>query len=354
MIFPYKYAIHSLDKLHKYIEHLVLDVWCKADKNTKFDILMLHKDFKPVVVAVSKNKNDYLLKPIQEIYILFSKLDTADKTKLSNGFRANNDIKGLCIGKSKPLRYDDIKAFSEPLAIALNPFFKNLYTKLLGIKIVKTECGDLNERYKEFMVSNSKGKCPFCGLEDIKSEKLRVRDAYDHYLPKDIYPFNSINFKNLVPACHTCNSSYKLVKDPIHSSSKKMPRRAFYPFGKTIPEYNLNVRIKSIDFKNPKKNALSVSFNSTSSMEEVNSWLDVYGIKERYEDKCSSDDAIEWIKRLMDDRLNYADFDIKKYMNARKIELKNTPHIEYRFLRVPFLEAYIQYTGFASITTSKS
>ncbi len=24
-------------------------------------------------------------------------------------------------------------------------------------------------------------------------------EAYDHYLPKSLYPFNSINFRNLVP-----------------------------------------------------------------------------------------------------------------------------------------------------------
>lgn len=353
MLFPYKYTAHPLDRLHAYIEHTVLNVWCKASTGKKFTISMLHKSFRPIVQEVSKNDRDYLLKPIKAIYSIFSKLTPAQRKLIADGFQRNNDIKGLCAGIVMPLRYEDIKTFSPTLTKALSPFFKNLYTKILGIKAVKDGCGDLMERYKEFMKVNKKGKCPFCGLEDIKSEKLSVRDAYDHYLPKDIYPFNSVNFKNLVPACHTCNSSYKLTKDPIRSKKPVNARKAFYPFMSSVPGYSINVIVKKIFLKTPKNNNIDVSFSSKKALQEVNSWTDVYGIIERYEDKCCSDDAKDWIEQLMDERKD-RNFSIKKYMAAKKKELKHKAHVHYRFLQVPFLEGYLKYSGFTSISNLKS
>ena len=38
--------------------------------------------------------------------------------------------------------------------------------------------------------------CPFCGLGDIKGVHHTKRETYVHYLPKALYPFNSINFRN--------------------------------------------------------------------------------------------------------------------------------------------------------------
>lgn len=348
MLFPYKFTPHVLDKLHQYIAHTVLEVWCKA--NGPFSITLLHKDFQPLVKAVAKNKNDYLLKPIKAIYRHFEPISPADKKKIARGFKSNNQIEGLCDGSIRPMRYEDIEKISKPLATELNPFFKNLYTKLLGLKVIKDGCGELKEHYEKFMYTNDNGKCPFCGLLDIKSELLRVRDAYDHYLPKDIYPFNSINFKNLVPACHTCNSSYKLVNDPIREKTTLKRRKAFYPFARKIPAYKIGVSIDKIDSRNHKKNKLSVSFSSVAAKAEVAGWADVYGIRERYTDKCSSKDSKYWLKQMLDERMNKPGFDLRKYIRARK---KDPAYLEYNFLRIPFLEGYIKYTGFNNISSRK-
>ena len=61
----------------------------------------------------------------------------------------------------------------------------------------------------------------------MKGTHHSKREAYDHYLPKVLYPFNSINFRNLAPACHECNSTYKLGKDPAHNPAGR--RKAFNP-----------------------------------------------------------------------------------------------------------------------------
>jgi len=42
------------------------------------------------------------------------------------------------------------------------------------------------------------GTCPLCGIRDVST--------LDHYLPKARYPLQSVNPKNLVPACRDCNT----------------------------------------------------------------------------------------------------------------------------------------------------
>jgi hypothetical protein len=79
------------------------------------------------------------------------------------------------------------------------------------------------------VTTNTAGKCPFCGIGNIKSPHHTKREAHNHYLPKALYPFNSINVRNLAPTCHECNSTYKLSKDPAHNDAKRR-RKAFNPY----------------------------------------------------------------------------------------------------------------------------
>lgn len=334
MLFPYIFINHSIEKLQGYIEHTVLEVWCKA--TGAFDMNKLHKDFKPIV---QKNKK-FLQGPITEIFELFAKLKEAEKKLIADGFKRNNNIEGICNGTVVPFRYTDMDAIDKVLSAKVNSFFKNLYSDVLKISVVKKECGDLDEHYDAFMITNAHGKCPFCGLGDIKSNLLSKRDAYDHYLPKDIYPFNSVNFKNLVPCCNTCNSSYKLVKDPVYDKAGNKPRKAFYPFGTIKPDSIVfNVKVNALDSHDPKQNNIDLSFSSATNAEEIEAWRDVYGMDERYLDKCKSEDAKLWLDQIIDELKNY-ELDPKayfpRYIAVRK---RQANYLEYNFIRVPFLES---------------
>jgi hypothetical protein len=66
MLFSLKYVSHSVENLHEYIKHTIQEVCCKP--NGTFSVNKLHPDFQAIVEAVSKNKNDYLKKPIEDIY----------------------------------------------------------------------------------------------------------------------------------------------------------------------------------------------------------------------------------------------------------------------------------------------
>ena len=45
MLFSYTLFSHDITKLHDFLEHTVLKVWCKADETIPFSIDLLHADF---------------------------------------------------------------------------------------------------------------------------------------------------------------------------------------------------------------------------------------------------------------------------------------------------------------------
>lgn len=166
-------------------------------------------------------------------------------------------------------------------------FFKGLYSQsLLDLAALRAKIGDIDDHYQTFVQTNKAGKCPFCGINDLLGEYHSKREAYDHYLPKALYPFNSINFRNLVPACHHCNSSYKTSKDPAYTP--KDPARAvqrrtvFYPY-KTVPHtIELQVVLHQPDIDKLSPADITLQFGPAAITEELGTWKDVYGIEERY------------------------------------------------------------------------
>ena len=137
------------------------------------------------------------------------------------------------------------------------------------------------------MILNDEHKCPFCGINDIKGQYHSKREAYDHFLPKDIYPFNSINFNNLAPMCHTCNSSYKLKNDPLHKKDGITKRKAFYPFDKvTNPNIQIRINLLSKNIATLVPEDIQLELTNAGYEEEIDSWREVFKIDERYKAKC--------------------------------------------------------------------
>lgn len=119
---------------------------------------------------------------------------------------------------------------------------------------------------------------------DIKGVHHTKREAYDHYLPKALYPFNSINFRNLAPACHECNSTYKLSKDPAHNASGR--RKAFYPYATGAHGIEIAIDLNTPDIDRLTPADVQLAFGPAAVHEEIETWKEVYGIDERYKAKC--------------------------------------------------------------------
>jgi hypothetical protein len=348
MLFTYRYVNHSITRLQEYVDHLVKEVWCKASGDFSLDLL--HPDMKVIVEDIFNDASittDPLYGPIQEIYELFrTQLTTDQRRQVGIWCDNNNDIEALCsnaLGKT-PGTYADIRALNVELETALKSFFKSLFTQVIKLNAVTSRIGSIEDHYVEFAKANAEEKCPYCGYSDIRGANYTTRDAYDHFLPKGTYPFNSVNFRNLSPMCPQCNSSYKLQKDPMMhidpiNKSDGTRRKAFYSYAAESPGIHVKVILKTKDVADLKSSDIDLTFTAPGYEEEVGAWKDVYGIEERYKAKlCAQNDGTVWLQRIIEDCEN---IDVSRD-KLLAYELKNAERFPYNdagFLKKPFLIA---------------
>lgn len=353
MLFPYAYMPHTMEKMQEFIEYIFFEVWCKAPAGQPFgfDLFNTKPDLKAVMEAFfySDAKGaDFFYVHVEMIYGLFKALLPTQINQLQNWFMGNNDIPGLC--RNEPTvaiaRYSDLEAFHPPIAKALAVFFKGLYSKdLLNLAALKSVIGKMDDHHTKFTEVNRQGKCPFCGINDLKGIYHSKREAYDHYLPKGKYPFNSINFHNLAPACHECNSTYKLAKDPLYDAKDPLlagtggRRKSFYPY-QTIPyAIELDITLDSPDWTNITPGDVSLTTGPAALKEEIDTWMDVYGIEERYKAKCCGEnDGKYWIEQVLDECQNDGKTPGEIFTTLTRHE-RLKPFAEANFLKKSFLEA---------------
>jgi hypothetical protein len=312
MLFPYTYVPHQMEKMQDFIDFIFNEVWCKAPIGLVFDpdLFIGKPDLKEVMTkfgfsAQPSERGKKFYSDVKAIYANFASLSPQEIDQFQRWYQANNDIEKVCANDpaTQIARYADIAISHKDLAEKLSAFFTDLYSPSLLLKLapLKEKIGNIGDHYKTFMKTNDRGKCPFCGVNDMKGANHSKRDAYDHYLPKALYPFNSINFRNLAPACHECNSFYKLAKDPVHNSDQKR-RKAFYPFATTAQAIDIQVTLQHADIENLKFADVRVQFGPAALAEEIETWKDVYGIEERYKAKlCNKSDGKAWYMEVMDE-----------------------------------------------------
>ena len=212
MIFKYQFVNHDAELLHELAKHIVLDIWCNASGNFTIDLITEDNDFRKKV----NRTGTYLKAPIEEIFNICKNFNSQQKNYIKNAFNKNNQIEDLCNNSISPIFYDDIKrATSEDFSKNVKTFFNNLYEEVFNQKPFF-----INKHYDDFFKVNRR-LCPFCGIKTLEKDSSNHRDAYDHYLPKEKYPFNAVNLKNLLPMCSDCNEKWKKTKNPIFKENMK-------------------------------------------------------------------------------------------------------------------------------------
>lgn len=231
MHFSYKYIKHSVEDLQELLDFLFKKVWCKADGEFDAEKLNGNPKLKQIYIDLGNidvedkggKSASFFNSHVENIYAEFSKLNKAQIAILKEGYENNNNIEGLCTDKTvEPLLYKELEATHKDLAKLLKAFYKNLYGSTSPFNLVifgNLKDSLIPDHYYKFMLLNKQEICPFCGLLHLKANNHGCREAYDHYLPKAIFPFSSINFMNLAPMCNECNSSYKSTKIPIEKSN---------------------------------------------------------------------------------------------------------------------------------------
>lgn len=354
MLFAYTYVPHQMEKMQEFIDFIFFEVWCKAPIGLPFhvDLFQGNPDLQEVMSefgfsAQAPVRGKAFYKDVTSIYDLFAGLTGQEIDQFKQWYQGNNDIEKACANDPSVqlVRYVDIPPGHEALSDQLASFFNELYSQsLLNLAALKDKIGDINDHYKSFVKINNAGKCPFCGVNDLLGEHHSRREAYDHYLPKSLYPFNSINFRNLVPTCHHCNSSYKAVKDPAFAPKQAKGagaarRKAFYPYRTTPHAVHMTVQLGHADFKNLQRSDINFTFGPAASSDELATWCDVYGIDERYRAKLlGENDGRYWLEQAMGECEN-------NYQTATAVvaevirQAKIRPFAECNFLKSAFLQA---------------
>jgi 5-methylcytosine-specific restriction endonuclease McrA len=332
----------------------VKEVWCKAAGTFTLDLL--HPTLREVVEEIYNMETDktrgktkdWLYGPITTIYDIFKdELTPAQRQLVAVWYDINNDIEALCScdPTKVPATYSDVKAINDKLAEHLKDFCQDLFTDVIHLDAVTSRIGKIDGHYRGFVKVNKAGKCPYCGYNGIKGLNHSRREAYDHFLPKSVYPFNSVNFRNLAPMCHDCNSSYKLKLDPtrhidpIRRKNTNARRKAFYSYSANPPAISLAVTLKINDVENLTRNHIDLQIISSGCNQEVESWSEVFGIEERYKAKfCDENDGKAWLQHVIEESANY-----KRSVDDLLAEIERAaerkPFDSANFLKWPFLKA---------------
>lgn len=345
MLFPYTYVPHQMEKMQAFIDFIFHEVWCKASASGPFGLHLFdaNAELREVMDAFyysDAQGADFFYVHVERIYGLFSVLTAAQINQFQQWYKGNNDLEKICANDptARLVRYADIGVTHKDLGEQLAVFFKGLYSKsLLDLAALRAKIGDIDDHYQAFVSTNKAGKCPFCGIGDIKGEHHSKREAYDHFLPKALYPFNSINFRNLVPACHECNSTYKLSKDPARNPAGR--RKAFYPFAVALQPMDIQVTLQHSDIEKLKPADVQLQFGPVAINEEIETWRDLYGIDERYRAKvCGENDGKYWLEQVLDEWKEKGR-DPVEFLTTLASQTQRRPYADCNFLKKPFLDA---------------
>lgn len=313
-------------KLHSILEHLICDVWCGA--NGDYCELMVSQDLRKLLhYSVAKNKT--FRSEIIRIYEIFRKLKPVEKNLIKKSWFINNEIEKLCNKEVKPI---ELTKLNKVVKNDIKPLFKWCYEKLLDKAKIK---GSKLKYYQKLIEENEFHDCPCCCMIDFEAEDSDCREAYDHYLPKKLYPLASVNFKNLVPLCETCNTKRKKAKDPIEKN-----RVAFYPFSEN--KHSISIKIKIDSSKNMaklKKEDLTVLFEGDA--EKIETWDWLFKIKDRYSGyvRKRAKTNLRLLRKIHKDNLKEnPDITYVETIDRKINEYMRDKYSDKKFLKIAFLE----------------
>ncbi|PGS67596.1 hypothetical protein [Bacillus thuringiensis] len=272
MIRAYKYieTVHS--KLHEY----VIAFFIRIETDTG---VFRNELFEPEFIPIVNRHRTILKNRFRIIYEHVSSLSLDDRRSFCQKIIESNQIEKICRGEFKPEAFVDNPT---GIDLILKELFLALYNRVLDGNAFRENANTtLRAHFNQFSDTNADiTLCPNCGIGELKKSQDKIRDQYDHYLPKTLYPFSSINFRNLVPCCRECNSlEVKGNKDIIALSTGKL----FFPYDDSFEGLSLCVHVKH-DNPEIEKIDWEFIFNcSDNRSDEIESWKTIYSIEERYQ-----------------------------------------------------------------------
>lgn len=334
MLYGYTYQSHSLDQLQDFLKHIVFDVWKSASGN--FTITKIDTQYRDLV---ENTNHKYLKNPIKEVFKIYKTLSIVDITTIETAFTNNNNIQGLCDGSVAPIHYAQIKLLGRDTAIGkklANQLFilcTSLYTEIPSRQVCYDNYGKLIDRYHAFVSHPDVNYCPFCGLHQILNEYHTVRSDYDHFFPKELYPFTAINFHNLIPMCDDCNTRYKKRQDPINLRNTIASNRktVLNPYHVTNYHVEIDLSINHNSVQNLTPGHLTLTIRNNHYQTESQRWEEVFNIQERYKATIASPDKKSWLDLYNMMKSKFSHQEIMDHLSCNL-------YSDHNFLKKSFLE----------------
>lgn len=337
MLRPFKHTQSKFYKINSFVNHLFLDIIFRSNKivDYEFSSMLLIPKYRGFVEKVN---NDYVLNPINECFKICKTISPKNLKTLKKGVHNNSRIRELCNGTISPLQYGDIDEINPELSKQLKIFFNYLYDEVILKAPIYNDYERIEEFYKKLTGKSS--ICRFCGTGKILNKFHSKRSALDHYLPRSLYPFLSINCNNLIPICDTCNSKYKLAQNTLFEVVKKDKKiievnrkKAFYPYCRNIIPINIDVTFKVPYSDGILPKDIEVNFDSLGYEEQLVTWDRLFGIKENYKAEYCSEDMKMYFEEQYMYEVNFGKTH-SEYIDL----LKRNPFGDKNFMKIGFLE----------------
>ena len=307
MLKPYNYSYSKIQKVQSFLNHVMLDVIFNAKNITDatFSSTLVLPKYRNLIDGIN---NDYVLTPLSKAYVICKTLNRKQIKLLKTAVHNNNKIRELCNGEIQPVKYDEIETI-------------NINLK----KAIKTFCDCLYD---------------YC-IKKVLTQFHTHRSALDHYLPRKHYPFNSLNFKNLIPICDICNGKYKLSEDTLYITNNKGKKNesktrtvAFYPYSRTTHDIEIDITFNKAFDSTIEPEDIEIDITSTGNTDKITSWDRIFGIKENFKAECCTDEM-----RMYYEEQYIADMNFGKTHNQYIDILERNKYGDMNFLKIPFLEA---------------
>lgn len=338
MLRPYNVSHSKIQKVQSFVNHVMLDVVFNA-KNiavANFSSALVLQKYRHLIDDINQ---DYILGPLNEAFVICKSLNRKQIKLLKTAVHNNNKIRELCNGTIQPVKYEQIEAINKDLKKALKVFCDSLYDDCIKREPFYCTFDDINKHYKTIVKKSSVCKC--CGIHKVLTQFHTHRSALDHYLPRKYYPFNSLNFKNLIPICDICNSKYKLSEDTLfitHNKGKKNQSKtrtvAFYPYSRTIHDINIDITFKKAFDSTIDPDDIEINLTCVGNTDKVATWERIFGIKENYKAECCTDEM-----RMYYEEQYIADKNFGQTHEQYIEKLRRNKYGDMNFLKIPFLEA---------------
>ena len=320
MLFSLSKQKSPAPRLHKALRTFVKN----AQKDVAaFSEVMFPQWFRPVLLAGNKTKGLWLKceKVVAEIQLL----SKPRRKEFFAVFQNHNRIRDLCDAPALKLRL--LASYPQSLKDAFGELTEHLFSGTLCQGIECANALGLPEPCIPWHFKKIREKykvCPFCGLMDYPPIG-KERAPYDHYLHRGTYPLSAANGENLIPICERCNSgSNKGQKDVLRKNGTR--RRVFYPYDDCE---GVNVKGRCIEPDKLTRRAQwkveIVSRRPAKERDQVRTWLDVFRIKDRYEELLATDswtwiqeEVLEWNKNATSKTIG----PLRQYFRTRALSLR--------------------------------